>query len=231
MTGNNFHQALFHSNLLYGVEMNDNEFEEVGLIAWNFIGNKQTRLYKTSSQIETPDNIVQLPCNCDIVEAVTYDFEDWDYTTSLNVNGDLNSRFAEQYIESRKTFKNPLYISGKYAKYERSGDILYFNKNYGKVNILYRGVILDEDGLPLINDKESIAIATFIAWRKKYKEGLMTNNGNIIKAAQLLQQDWLKYCDAARVPEYINQNEMNEILEAKTSWNRKIFNKSYKPYY
>jgi hypothetical protein len=24
-------------------------------------------------------------------------------------------------------------------------------------------------------------------------------------------------------------NEMNEILDAKTSWNRKIYNKSYKP--
>lgn len=73
----------------------------------------------------------------------------------------------------------------------------------------------------MINDKESIAIATFVAFRKKYKEGLMTNNPNIIQLSQLLQQDWYRYCDAARVPEYIDQNDMNEILDAKTNWNRK----------
>ena len=49
----------------------------------------------------------------------------------------------------------------------------------------------------------------FVAYRKKYKEGLMTNNANILQTAQLMLQDWLKYCDAARVPEYLNQNEMN----------------------
>ena len=47
--------------------------------------------------------------------------------------------------------------------------------------------------------------------------------------AQYLYQQWLKYCDSARVPLYINQNEMNEILDSKSSWNRKIYNKSYKP--
>ena len=51
----------------------------------------------------------------------------------------------------------------------------------------------------------------------------------MLQEAQLLEQRWLKLCDAARVSIYINQNEMNTILDAKTSWNRKIFNKSYKP--
>lgn len=45
----------------------------------------------------------------------------------------------------------------------------------------------------------------------------------------MLESRWYKLCDAARVPEHISQNEMNKILDAKTSWNRKIFNKSYKP--
>ena len=64
---------------------------------------------------------------------------------------------------------------------------------------------------------------------ERNKEGLMTNNANILQTAQLMLQDWLKYCDAARVPEYLNQNEMNDILDAKTNWNRKRHNFSYKP--
>ena len=40
---------------------------------------------------------------------------------------------------------------------------------------------------------------------------------------------WLFLLDAARVPDYISQNEMNDILDAKYSWDRKVYNKSYKP--
>ena len=57
----------------------------------------------------------------------------------------------------------------------------------------------------------------------------MTNNGNIIEAANLLKQQWNIQCDQARVDSYIDQNQMDQILEAKTNWNRKIHNKSYKP--
>ena len=42
---NKFHAALYQANLLYGIELNSDKFEEIGLIAWGFIGNKQTRFF------------------------------------------------------------------------------------------------------------------------------------------------------------------------------------------
>ena len=36
-------------------------------------------------------------------------------------------------------------------------------------------------------------------------------------------------CSQARIPEYLNQNEMDEILNAKSSWDRKSYNKTFKP--
>jgi hypothetical protein len=127
-----------------------------------------------------------------------------------------------------KVKNNPLYVSGRYIDYERVGDLLYFKGNPSQITVLYKGVVLDDEGLPEINDKEAIAIATYVAYVQKFKEGLITNNAAITNMANLLKADWLKYCDAARV-DYINQNDMNNILDAKTNWNRKIFNKSYKP--
>lgn len=225
----NFNSAYFNANLLYGVEMPPEDFEEIALIAWNLIGNKNCRLYKFNAKISCPDLTVKLPCNCDIIEAVTYNFEDWNYSSNLYVNGDYNSQFTENYIETRKLYESPYYISGKYAKYERAGDILYFDKDYGQVTVLYKGVILDEEGLPDITDKEALAIATYVAFTKKQKQGWMTNSKDLLDAAQYMKQEWLKQCDAARVPVSFSQNDMNEILDAKSSWNRKIFNKSYKP--
>ena len=228
---NDFNYIYTVANSLYGLELEPEQFEELGLTAWNLIGNKTVRLYNYSADISNDDFSVQLPCNCDIIEAVTYNHEDWNYSTNKTVNGDYNSQFTEQYIEARKLYQSPLYISGKYAKYERVGDILYFDKDYGKVNILYKGVILDEDGLPQVNEKEALAIATYIAFATKQKQGWITNNQNIIQLAQYLYQQWLKYCDSARVPLSIDQNTMNQVLDAKSSWNRKVYNKAYKPIY
>lgn len=228
---NNFNYIYTVANSLYGLELEPEQFEELGLTAWNLIGNKTVRLYNYSANISCDDLSVQLPCNCDIIEAVTYNHEDWNYSTNKTVNGDYNSQFTEQYIEARKLYQAPLYISGKYAKYERVGDTLYFDKDYGKVNILYKGVILDEDGLPQVNEKEALAIATYIAFATKQKQGWITNNQNIIQLAQYLYQQWLKYCDSARVPLSIDQNTMNQVLDAKSSWNRKVYNKAYKPIY
>ena len=51
----------------------------------------------------------------------------------------------------------------------------------------------------------------------------------IMQEAKDLKQQWLFNCDAARVPMYMSQNELNDILDARYSHNRKVYNKSYKP--
>lgn len=226
---NDFNYIYTLANQLYGLELEPINFEELALVAWNLIGNKTVRLYRYYDKVDCIDFSIKLPCNCDIIEAVTYNHEDWNYSTNKTVNGDYNSQFTEQYIESRKLYSDPLYISGKYAKYERVGDRLYFDKDYGQVAILYKGVILDDDGLPQVNDKEALAIATYLAYVTKQKQGWITNNQNLLQEAQYMQQQWLKYCDSARVPSHLSQNDMDEILQAKSSWARKSFNKSYKP--
>lgn len=227
---NNFHYAITLAQILYEVEGDNDDLEEIGLIAYNFIGNKNTRLYKALLDVNCEDGSIELPCNVDIIEAVTYcGPEDWNYTSNTKEYGDHYSLYTENYIETKKAFLNPLYISGKYVEYKRVGNKLYVNRGLKKVIILYHGILLDEEGLPKINDKEAIAIAEYIAYVCKYKEAIRTNNQNILKMAQDLKQQWLIHCDAARVPEYISQEEMDQILNVQSSWNRKVYNKSYKP--
>ena len=168
MGRNNFHYAISLAQTLYDIEGDDDDLEEIGLVAYNFIGNKNTRLYRASLDINCQDGSVQLPCNVDIIEAVTYGYEDWNYTSNTStVVGDLHSRFVEDYIEVNKRNKSPRYISGKYARFQRVDDKLLFDKDYGKVNILYKGIILDEDDLPYLNDKEVNAIAAYCAFTVK----------------------------------------------------------------
>lgn len=224
----NFHYIAVLLDMLYGIEIEDEELEELGLVGWNLIGNKNTRLYKYITKIDDSDNSIQLPCNISSIEAVTSFSEDWNRVTNYSENGDIRSSFIEQSIEAQKIFNSPYYISGKLLPYEQVGDKLYFSNNYGTVNILYKGILADEDGLPELSDKEALAIATYIAYVNKFKEGLLTNNQGITQEAELLYSKWLKQCDQARVTK-LSQNEMNQILDIRDSWTRKTYGISYKP--
>ena len=232
---NNFHYVSVLLDMLYGIELQDDMLEELGLVAWNLIGNKNTRLYRYCTCIDPEDNSVTLPCNMfssgDIeggnIEAVTASYEDWNRTTNYSDFGDINSALIENYNEAQKIYPSPFYLPGKLLKYHQSGDKLYFPFNYGKVNILYKGILVDEDGLPQLTDKEATAIATYIAYSQKFKEGLVTNNQGILQLAQILKNQWNQQCDQARVT-YINQNDMNNIIEIKHSWDRGIYSKSFK---
>lgn len=219
---------------LYGIDLKEEDFEEIALIGWELIGNKRTRIYKFSTCISNCNSqnnySVQLPCNCDIIESITGGLEDWGYVTNHTAEGDYYSGITEHYIEKRKVFNDPLYQSGKLLKYNRVGDTLYFDKPYGQINVLYKGIELDDEGLPELTDKEALAIATYCAYIVKYKEGLMTNNSNIIQVANNLKQQWNVQCDQARTDQYLSQNDWNDVLDAKTCWNRKVYGMSWKPY-
>ena len=228
---NNFKYAITLAQMLYDIDLNDMDtLIEIGLIAYNFIGNKNTQLKAEIVNVDSKTGLVKLPCKADLIEAITYpNLEDWNYTSNIKNFGDFNSLNIEQYIEKSKQSTDPLYISGKLIKYRQEGNYIYVTENIDKVCILYHTEQLDEDDLPLINDKEAIAIADYIAYTIKYKEALRTNNSALFQMAQDIKRQWQFHCDAARVPEYVNQNEMNNLLEVTSSYNRKVHGRSYKP--
>lgn len=227
---NDFHYGLSLLETMYGISLQEEDYEEIALVAWGLIGNKRSKLYRYTTCIEPCQESFELPCNCDILEAVTAEWEDFQHVDNDSPVGRYGSFTTEQYIERRKHFQQPEYIEGKFINYERVGNTLHFNKNHGggKINILYRGLVLDDNGLPEITDKEALALSTYCAWVSKFKEGLLTNNGQIIQMANTLKQQWNVQCDQARSDYSWTQNEYDEILDAKTNWNRKIYNKSFK---
>lgn len=84
--------------------------------------------------------------------------------------------------------------------------------------VIYHGILADdEDGLPLVNDKELRAIATFVAYISIYKESIKKRDANLMRLAQVMKEDWLRACNAARTPEHLSQNDMDAILDVATS--------------
>ena len=228
---NDFHYISVLLDMLYSIEIEDEDMEELGLIAWGLIGNKNTKLYRVRLTIDPTDNSVTLPCNAfgddGCVELVTSSWEDWERVTNKTFNGNIDTAFVETSIEAEKHYQSPWYLPGKVLKYEQVDDKLYFTHNYGTVNVLYKGVLADENGLPKITTKEATAIATFIAYTMKFKESLITVNPNLSKQADQLYNLWLKQRDQATIT-YINQNDYNNIMDIAHSWDRHVYGKGHK---
>ena len=77
MQYNDFHYSLSLLSTLYGITLPEEEFEEIALVGWTLIGNKRAKLYRYSTCLQPCQESIELPCNCDILEAVTADFEDF----------------------------------------------------------------------------------------------------------------------------------------------------------
>lgn len=211
---------------LYDVNISESDFEEIALNAWDLIGTKHTRLYKLIT--DTIAQEIKLPCNCSVIESVTIPIVDAQISSPSDEFIHENI-FIEKYIDSNSRFDDPYYQKGKFLKYVQVGNTLIFSKDFNNVCVVYHGVECDDEGLPLINDKEMRAIAAYTAYASFYKEGLKKRDGNILKLAQTIYQDWLRFCNAARIPTHFSQNDMDSILDAKLSWNRKTYGKSFKP--
>lgn len=228
----NFNTIYPHALDMYNLDIQSNEYETVALSAWEKIGNKQYKLYHFR---DTPEKIaehtwaIKLPCNVDVIEAVTADWEDSQKTSSVYNHPEHHSQYVEQYIESRKHNTNPLYLSGKYIKYRLEDNHLILDSYFPNVNILYKGYVADEEGLPYLTEKELEAIVAYCAYISDLKEARITRDKSTMELALYMEQKWKKACTQARIPDYINQNEFDEILNVSSSWDRKRFGKSFKP--
>lgn len=177
----NFHYAMVLAKQFYNVEMEPEDFEEIGILEYNRIGNIRGKLHKSCIKVND-DNTAILPENCDEIEAVTYDFEDARFTHPLHDYGDVDSVVTEEWIERNKQYTDPFYISGRYVKYTQNGNILYLKDDiHGRtINVLYWEQDKDEDGLPKITEKEAQAIAAYVASVDYFKRGLSTNNQGLL---------------------------------------------------
>lgn len=222
-----FYTVLAHMGVMYGITMQEDQFENIAFHAWEHIGNKNSMLYTYHGSVH--DNRLELPPNVDIVEGVFSSMVDfrmkdnvnrWDYTNLLVEN------FVKWSLRNREVFDS----YGSMLPYEREGNILHFKDLRDiSVHVLYKGVIVDDTGLPYLNFKEVDAIAKYCAWVDKQRKAFMTNDKATMEVSQMLHQQWQVACDDARTPILLNQNDMDRILNVSSSWDRKRFGLSFKP--
>ncbi len=183
----NFYAAYNELITSYGIELTHDTFEEMGMNAWERIGNRM--MITKSVKLDIIDGIVTLPCDVDELEAITADYVEFKKSDTSKDHWAMHQEYyTEQYIERTKGDRDHLYTSGEFIKYDQIGiNTIKVYRNSGKVNVLYKTTTLDENELPMINSKEVNAIAAYCAYADTFKKGLMTRDGNMINLSQALE--------------------------------------------
>lgn len=214
-------------NAIYGIDPDENDFEDIALYALSKIQSRHTRLYRYTADVE--NGVMPLPCNVTSIESVTIPLPEAKVFGSQFDGVDHGAVWAEAYTDAFDLFKSQYNEHGKLVKYEEGNNELYFDHDYHHVTVLYHGVLVDEEkGLPLITDKEAQAVACYIAYNAMMKEGIKKRDQGALTIAQTLKGDWLQLCNAARIPEHLSQNDMDKILDVRVRWDRKAYGKSFK---
>ena len=66
---NNFKYAITLAQMLYDVDINDMDtLIEIGLVAYNAIGNKNTQLNAEIINVDRKSGLVKIPCKAELIE-------------------------------------------------------------------------------------------------------------------------------------------------------------------
>jgi len=223
---------------LYDIDMTPDDYLERAYNVFRAIGNIAVGVHSFSFTVDSTKK-VKLPCNCEFIEAVSSDEnplmrEEELVIYSSNSNISPNAYLAD--IVSNEELRriiipqsSNLHPTGQLVPYNLEHKHLHFNDEQigARCVCIYRGVLVDDQDNPLLFRKEAEAIAAKLAFVHTQKQVFMRDPA----AANILayiKPESERLMAAAKIPEYISQNQWDRILAAKVRNDRKVFNRSFK---
>ena len=246
--GGNFYDFMYGKFLLkelFDITKHEDDYIEHAYNVWRDIGNIATATHAFEF-IVPQDRKVMLPCNMEFVEAVSRG-EHWvdrwgEHYSAFIVDGHMgnnNQHLADSIVRNtaqydhHDTQTSHLHPGGEFLPYNFAGSpgnwhLTFDEKFVGESGVcIYRGVVIDKDGNPLLNRKEAEAIAYRMAFLDTQKRAFMRDPA-ALQMMSYIQGEAGKKMAAAKIPEHITQNQWNRILTTMVRHDRKVFNSSYK---
>lgn len=116
---------------------------------------------------------------------------------------------------------------GNYISYQRAGNNkIKINSKEASVEVIFETVIADEEGYPLVEEKTITTIAHYL-FKLYVNRGYFRKiyDGNQTKKAD---DDYSKWVGKARVGQVFSDNQMNDIMQAAVTHNRKMYGLPYR---
>lgn len=155
---------------------------------------------------------------------VNTQLKEWQ-NTMAEANGDIVvNQIASPAIKINPDF--PFKPSGTYIDFTARGNVLTFPFTNINVNIMLTVMPIDKEGYPLITEQIITAMSYFLnmIWcQKKYYSAQLPKY--IMDDAKA---DLEYYLSEALTPQCMSDNEINDIMNSLSSWNRHSTNTPFK---
>jgi hypothetical protein len=229
-------------NSLYGVTIDEYDYIDMSIDALRDIKHFGITEYIAYVPVNM-EGYASLPCNTTIIDAVTTSkmgrkvFRDRILST-LEVSTENDDYYLQKEVMNSIGFGVGYFIKPGLADVYGDGYISYFLTDDKKIKvdpvhggsnigIAYKGISVDPEGYPLITRKQANALAAIVAknvlTRKAYKGDKVA-----IAMLELAMNNSARLKQAASIPERITDNELDEMLNAQTTFNRKTYGRPSK---
>lgn len=142
------------------------------------------------------------------------------YNESATNFNSINDNSVTTYVVNSKVFSKPL---GAMLSHKNvNNECLYFNFESIAVDVLYVSLLKDADGYLKLTEKAFEALAHYMHYihiRKKFN--MKEASGDQVTLAK---EEMERAVAHARTPNAMSQNEIDDILNVFTSWNKKRHN-------
>lgn len=200
------------------------EIADIAQIVLPKIGNEQKMVYHYFGKGSTASNIggnlesvVEVPCNLQSIESVSV------VKAGLNKNMLIEKQVVVDQIRDKEVYrgasKSNLYPQGEFIRFQFLGDKIVIDEKYNDstIHIIYRGDLVDKDGLPLVNRREAEVVAhywNFIRLQRRMFQGLPDNG-----MMQLAEQRYKEALIKARSLDSFTQNQLDRIVKSNKAMN------------
>lgn len=226
---------------LYDISLSNTDFIEKGKRVWRKIGNVAVGFYTANYTVPT-NGLIEVPCNLVYVDSVHTKMETVHYVSDYlmyNVdNYSINSHFYADVevianINIRNLNEPAIHHRGSFVPFDyviQDGTkYLKFSTENANLNIVlfYRGILVNEENLPLINTKEAEAIAAKLAEEDTMKKMFM-KDPTAIQMYPVIKGEAGRLMASAKIAEVLTQNEWDRVLKTLVRADRKTYSNSYK---
>lgn len=220
----------------YALDMTTDDFIESAYDVWRSIGNIAVETHRYITRV--PDDfIIELPNEAEFIDSVTV-INKKLLVSTFDSGGRKDRHIPAVTEHSTVTDENESLQStpGHSVNYilldNNSIKITSPDLLNADIMVIYKSILLDDDGLPMLNDKEVAAIAAETARKdltRKMFQGVGPNtNSALVTMFQVITGEAARLMAAAKVDEKITKDGLDKLLDIKTSWDRKVYNKRLK---
>jgi hypothetical protein len=219
----------------YALDMKTDEFIEMAYDVWRSIGNIATTVTRYFTKVPD-DMIVEIPQNAEFIQSVT-SVDQQAVVTTFDSGGEKERHVPAVSVRSNTPERNQSLTTspGESINYtvldENTIQITSPNMINNDIMIVYNAINVDDDGLPLLNDKEVEAIAAEVArrWyvRKSFQDVGPAANNRFVSMLQLITAEATRLMAAAKIDEKITDDAIDKMLDIKTSWDRKVYGRRF----